>query len=155
MLWKFEFLVDGAKHVEEVMWLLQGRARDMKAPVPVVNARTVAGKTQGKHPNLVAALITECRKHEVVAPAVIRNFMINLGYSPNSYSAYLTKLLETGILGPKRADGTYKVIQPKAKALPKARRAKPRKVKPKTNKVARANARMPLNVNGTKPAEAE
>lgn len=122
MLWKFEFLVDGAKHVEEVMWLLQGRARDMKAPVPVVNAKSVGGHARAKHPNILAALTAECRKHEAVTPKIMKNFLSNLGYAPVSYSRYLTVLLETGILGPKRADGTYKVMQPKAKASPKAKR---------------------------------
>lgn len=122
MLWKFEFLVDGAKQMEEVLWMIQGRARDLKAPVPVVNAKVVGGDARAKHPNILAALTAECRKHEAVTPKLLKDYLTNLGYSSKSYSNYLVQLLKIGVLGPKRADGTYKVMQPKAKASPKAKR---------------------------------
>jgi hypothetical protein len=109
-LFKIDFFVED-KHLPHVLRSVTGQVRDLRV-VPVVNAAPApkgkVAQTHGTTLETFAAALA-LLKPDVINAASLREATQKAGFSPTSYSHFLHKMLDAGLLKKDKTSGSKNV----------------------------------------------
>src|SRR5262245_28980915 len=116
IMFKIECLVDADK-LGTVMWLLSGKVREMKPPVPIIARKK--GRNGAEAPDAATAVelfITHLRKskRQEINAEYAREFCRSIGRAESSYSNMLSdaaKLKAIRNIGKSTGDSRWKILR--------------------------------------------